>query len=282
MRRPEDHGQDRDRDRDLGHEDQVVQRLSRFPDEKRIHDADCRRIATAPTRTGTIWRRTGPLDRSQRRPRATTRSTEPSEISTRWIVSMHVGGALVRRDAQRRSGRSRAPGTGARGTRAGRSRTGRCRRSRRSAREVRRPVGTDSRNRANPAAHRSVSQIPAVYTTGFGTRVSVRPSSHSIPTVVISGPRRLAGRRAQMKVPQATNDQPTSTSQHRPERERAELGGADEHPQAERARGDQEQGANPGDGCRRSRRRQRAGQWRPPFGCRHRPTRAGPTQQGQP
>ena len=61
---------------------------SDVPDENRIHDADCRRIATAPARTGTIWRCTGPLDRSERRPRAMTRSTAPREIMTRWIVSI--------------------------------------------------------------------------------------------------------------------------------------------------------------------------------------------------
>ena len=53
--------------------------------------------------------------------------------------------------------------------------------------------------------------MPAVNTTGFGISVIVRPSSHSIPTSTISGPRRLAGRRAQRKHPHATKDQPTST-----------------------------------------------------------------------
>ncbi len=69
----------------------------------------------------------------------------------------------------------------------------------RSARELRRPVGNDRRNRANAAAQRSDSHIPAVNTTGCWTRIIVRPSSQSIPTAVISGPRRLAGRRVQSK-----------------------------------------------------------------------------------
>ena len=74
---------------------------SDVPDDRKIQDADWSRIATAPTRTGAIWRRTGPLDRSQRRPSEMTRSTAPSEIRTRWMRVDHVGGALVGRDAQR-------------------------------------------------------------------------------------------------------------------------------------------------------------------------------------
>ena len=86
---PEHHGQDRDRDRDLGHETRLFNGSSRDPERERGSTTPTAGGSrSAPAMTGTIWRRTGPLDRSQRRPRAMTRSTAPSEIRTRWIVSI--------------------------------------------------------------------------------------------------------------------------------------------------------------------------------------------------
>ena len=159
----------------------------------------------APMRTGTSWRRAGPLERSQRRPIVMTRSAAPIENPTRWIVSItRAAFASARKASTLRllqltteGGHADAAGSQNRSQRnsSGIVTTRKIPTIPRSLREVRRPVGNASRNAANEAAHRSVSQIPTVNTTGFGTRVIVRPSSHSIPTSVISGPSRLAGRR---------------------------------------------------------------------------------------
>ena len=72
--------------------------------------------------------------------------------------------------------------------------------------------GTTEGTGRTQAAQRSDSQLPTVNMKGSATNGIVCPSSHTIPTIVISGPRRLSRRRAQMKTPQATNDQPTSAS----------------------------------------------------------------------
>ena len=221
------------------------------------HAVSCSISAAAPTRTGTIWRRTGPLDCSQRRRTTTIRSTEPNEITARWIVSTTLAalssGTIARMfspfsGTQNRSQRNSS------GTTTNRKMPTMAR----SARDLRRPLGNDNRNKANAAVQRSVNQMPTVNTTGLGTSVIVRPSSHSIPVSTISGPRRLVGRRAQRKHAACHEGPADEHLQHGLEPDRALLGCADEHPQAQHARHEHECGANPSDGWRIAHERSRS------------------------
>ena len=189
--------------------------------------------AAAPTRTGTIWRRTGPLD-SQPAPEDHDDEEHPAERDqARWIVSMTLAafssGAMATCSA-----RSRAPRTGARGTRAGRSRTGRCRRWPGPPRPEA-TVGNDNRNRANPAAQRSENQMPTVNTTGLG------PGSSSARAATPSR-RAPSGARGGWRgdAPRGSIRRPRTTSRPAPEARSparsGRAGRADQHPQAEHAR----------------------------------------------
>ena len=184
------------------------------------------------------------------------RSTEPNEIRARWIVSTTLAalssGAIARMfspfsGTQNRSQRNSS------GTTTNRKMPTMAR----SARDLRRPLGNDNRNRANAAVQRSVNQMPTVNTTGLGISVIVRPSSHSIPVSTISGPRRLAGRRAQRKHPHATNDQPASTCSTVSSPSGPCWAVPTSIPRPSTPADDQECGANPSDGWRIAHERSR-------------------------
>ena len=90
-----------------------------------------------------------------------TRSTAPSEIRTRWILSITWAafGSAARPNAFRPfAGTKNSSHRNSSGTVTNRKMPTIAR----SAREVRRPVGNDSRKAANPAPQRSVNQSPAV------------------------------------------------------------------------------------------------------------------------
>ena len=100
--------------------------------------------------------------------------------------------------------------------------------------------------------------MPTVNTTGLGISVIVRPSSHSIPTSTISGPRRLVGRRAQRKHPHATKDQPASTCSTVSSPIGPCWAVPTSIPRPSTPADDHECGANPGDGWRIAHERSRS------------------------
>ena len=151
-----------------------------FPGEK-IHDAVAAGSRAAPTRTGVIWRRTGPLDRSQRR-RTTmtgapsrTRSGPAGSCRSTWAaLSLGAMPSAFRPlsstqeqepEELERNGHEQEDAddgeVGSRGEATGRERQ------------------QEQRERGRPEVGQPDA---AVNTTGLGTSVIVRPSSHSIPT----------------------------------------------------------------------------------------------------
>ena len=115
----------------------------------------------------------------------------------------------------------------------------------RSARDLRRPLGNDNRNRANaggpevrePDADREHDRI--------GDQRHRPPEQPQHPDEHHQRPEAV-GRATCPEEASARHERPAGEHlQHRLEAERAVLGCADEHPQAEHARGDQEQRREP-------------------------------------
>ena len=105
---------------------------------------------------------------------------------------------------------------------------------------MRRPVGNDKRKRAKAAAHRVRQPEPCGVDDGSRDQGHRQPSSHRNPTVVIRA-EAVRWPASPENMPQAAKDQPTSTSTAPSEGRGDRSGRCREHPQTERASGDQQQ-----------------------------------------
>ena len=127
----------------------------------------------------------------------------------------------------------------------------------RSARDLRRPLGNDNRNSANaggpevgePDADREHDGIG--YQRHRPPEQPQHPDEHHQRSEAVD-------RAAYPEEASARHERPAGEHlEHRLEPDRALLGCADEHPQAQHARRDQECGANPSDGWRIAHERSR-------------------------